>query len=300
MSRSGDPLDEPVSTGARRLALIHLDAAKGACKRLADDKDEEALHDFRVSLRRMRAVLRFYRPHLREAVPKKLVKKIRKTASLTGPGRDAEVQARWLGLREGRFAGRHRKGVRRLRFRIEAFRDESYARSVYRSRMDFRGWEPELRKGLSRTPRGRGKAEPSLARAAIGLAGTAAARLGRLLGSIRSARDVRGAHQARIAGKRLRYLVEPLRFRSPAWKRCGASLKKLQDILGELHDMHVLADEVARVAGEERGRGADRLPGLVRLAAHVRGRQDVLFCRLRKDWGAAARARFFGKIGAGC
>src|SRR5918999_1214042 len=89
--------------GARLLALSFLDQAAAARPRLADPADTEALHDFRVGLRRLRSCLRAYRDCLEDSVPKKLARKLRRLASSTGPGRDAEVQIEWLrGRREGR------------------------------------------------------------------------------------------------------------------------------------------------------------------------------------------------------
>ena len=61
--------------------------------------DEKALHDFRVSIRRLRSTLQAYAPYLAPAVSPKQRRKIRRVASGTGGGRDAEVQLAWL---EGR------------------------------------------------------------------------------------------------------------------------------------------------------------------------------------------------------
>ncbi|HEY9420766.1 MAG TPA: CHAD domain-containing protein, partial [Thermoanaerobaculia bacterium] len=58
--------------GARLLALSFLDQARAARPRLADPSDSEALHDFRVALRRLRSCLRAYRSFLDESVPRKL------------------------------------------------------------------------------------------------------------------------------------------------------------------------------------------------------------------------------------
>ena len=50
-------LPRPPEEGARRLALSYLDQAARARPRLADPADAEALHDFRVGLRRLRSCL---------------------------------------------------------------------------------------------------------------------------------------------------------------------------------------------------------------------------------------------------
>ncbi|HYU36006.1 MAG TPA: CHAD domain-containing protein, partial [Thermoanaerobaculia bacterium] len=54
-------LARPPDEGAHLLALTLLDQAAAAFPRLEDPADSEALHDFRVALRRLRSCLRAYR-----------------------------------------------------------------------------------------------------------------------------------------------------------------------------------------------------------------------------------------------
>jgi CHAD domain-containing protein len=61
-------LNMRVEEACRWLALEHLSAAAEARQRLADNGDVEALHALRVGLRRLRSVLRAYRPHLEDCV----------------------------------------------------------------------------------------------------------------------------------------------------------------------------------------------------------------------------------------
>src|SRR5262249_44129238 len=108
------------------------------------------------------------------------------------------------------------------------------------------------------------------------------------------------AHEARIAGKELRYLLEPLGEAARAGaaaKKAVKALKGLQDVLGELHDAHVLghllqealveaAAERARSVGaavfegKERPRTRDLRPGLLTVAEAVRDRRDRLYALL--------------------
>jgi len=96
---------------ARRLALKCVAAARTAERRLDDPSDREALHDFRVSIRRLRSLLRAYRPQLDAAVRPKDRKRLRAIQQATGGGREAEVALEWLTKQHGDLAPEHLAGL---------------------------------------------------------------------------------------------------------------------------------------------------------------------------------------------
>ena len=61
-------LTTPAPGAARRIAVNLLDAASAARERLTDADDAEALHDFRVAMRRLRSTLRAYQPQLEDEI----------------------------------------------------------------------------------------------------------------------------------------------------------------------------------------------------------------------------------------
>src|SRR5712691_4551034 len=89
-------LQRPVMEVARQLALGLLADAAQARERLNRPGDAEALHDFRVGLRRVRSVLRAYRPHLKGSTPRKLRRRLKQLAQASGASRDLEVHLAWL------------------------------------------------------------------------------------------------------------------------------------------------------------------------------------------------------------
>jgi CHAD domain-containing protein len=64
------------------------------------------------------------------------------------------------------------------------------------------------------------------------------------LGQIASMEHAEQLHQARITGKRLRYLLEPARAYASGAQSIVKRSKRLQDVLGDLNDVHVLMREI--------------------------------------------------------
>jgi hypothetical protein len=77
-----DLLERPAVDAASLVALRYLDDSTTAATRLSDRTDAEALHDFRVAVRRLRVTLQAY-PGLREGVPKKYRRRLRKLTRAT-------------------------------------------------------------------------------------------------------------------------------------------------------------------------------------------------------------------------
>lgn len=121
--------------------------------------------------------------------------------------------------------------------------------------------------------------------------------------------DADAQHDMRIAAKRVRYALEAtgFAFGAPA-ERARKAAKRLQEVLGELHDCDVLAPLVAEHSAELERADAEHLSslaggakdldpalaaeaphrtayrGLGVLGAHVRGRRLVLFERFSELW----------------
>lgn len=239
---------------ARRLLLAHLDAAAEAHRRLAHRTDADALHDFRVALRRLRSVLRAYRRQLK-TVPKKLRKRLRVLARMTNAGRDAEVQLEWLRCQKNILAT-ERAGYEWFRRRLERVRNQAYTDIHHDAPARFGAIEKNLRKALR--PIASAKTGPYAAVTA-GLIMDYGARLDRKLACIRSIADEDNIHAARIAGKRLRYVIEPLGTEFNGVKRTIESLKIFQDRFGRLCDDFARARalrQAAETLGADRARTA--------------------------------------------
>jgi CHAD domain-containing protein len=252
-------LRQPVAQAACRIALTHLDAAHAAHTRLKDGKDAEALHDFRVALRRTRSVLRAYRPWLGR-IPRKLRRRLRALARATNVARDTEVMMDWLRVERRKIREPHRAGFAWLQARLAERYEASCAEITREVLKEFAGIEQRLRASLTPIANANRKAtSPASSYAAItaDLIRQHAAELAEHLEEIDSVDDAGAIHAARIRGKRLRYLIEPLANELAAAKKIVTRMKQFQDRFGVLCDAFVQAREIAS-AVETAGAGIAR------------------------------------------
>jgi len=304
-------LATPAASGCRRVALAFLDSAVAARDRLEDATDVEALHDFRVALRRTRSWIRAFGDELSGSIRKRHRRRLGTISEAAGRARDAEVHAAWLRDIEGSLRAREKLGAEWLLQRVaDTKRNEDLALrtviadefsptataltkelAVYRVRVDLRN---------PVTP-------PTLGQVLGPLVRSQAVALGDRLAAVQSVQDQAVAHAARIAGKRLRYLLEPVAEVLHGGPPLLKQLRSLQDTIGDMHDVHVMAEEViqaAEVAGAEQARRVamallegdgsaealrvertrDPRPGLLAIATHLRSRAELTFSGLQHQW----------------
>lgn len=322
MSLPPDILARPTAEAVRLIALGQLAGLSAAAERLADAGDTEALHDARVALRRLRSTLRAWRAPLRGGVRRRHRRALGDLQEATGAGRDAEVGAAWLREAGARLPRGHRTAAAWLAERLErqAQKGRREAREAFARALARTG--PGLERGLRTYPAAVG--EPLGApRAAFApdLAAALAAQaesLERALDLVAGPEDAAAAHAARIQGKRLRYLLEPLAEVLPGAGPALTRLKALQDLLGGLQDLVALgarldraveeaavehvrrAAEAARRGEAPRG-GRDALrPGLLALARHLAEQRAEQVGQVRARWQGtgAERAAFREALGA--
>lgn len=319
MHTTPEILEQPVERAARVVALILLENATKARQRLEDATDADALHDFRVAVRRLRSWLRALGPWLEDSIPKKAFSRLEKAARLTGDSRDAEVHLTWLGAQRGALSVRQRRGLTWLVEQIEQDKKESDhvvmtkgARAFDRARDAFARKLPIYRAHVE------GGSQRTFGGVVAELLRDHAASLAERLTRVESFDDEKGAHAARIAGKRLRYLLEPIAEHVEGASELVADLSKLQDTFGDWHDVHVFSNAIVRAsesAAAAEGRrvseavveGADarhalrtdrqhqiRL-GLLALASRLHERGQEAFAEAKTKW-LGAGATFVARV----
>ena len=307
-----DLLARPGAQSVRLIARGYLDAAAAALGRLDDPEDAEALHDFRVAIRRLRTTIRAYRRELRGSAGTKVRRRLRDIAESTNRVRETEVALDWLRQLKPELTARERVGLRWLVRRLEARHASGLEHVRTDLRRSYHAVERKLRKGLAvyrqAMDAGPAASADSFAIVAGGVLREQAGELDRLLRAVRAPEDEE-AHLARIAAKRLRYLLEPLRPAIPTGTTLLGRLQALQDRLGDLHDTIELAREVrgaAEAAAAERAaqvvevaltdqsapeqlrtvRGTEPRSGLIAVARRLSGRLTAQFAALQtRDLG---------------
>jgi CHAD domain-containing protein len=254
-------LAEPALIGVRRVALGLLDDFDDAWRELVatqsgerkQNDSRESLHDFRVTLRTLRSWLRANDGLL--SIPKTIRRRLKRIAATTGPGRDAEV----LNERLLSLDNLPRRGVDAAKLWSDALvRRAGDAHLLARLADDVNKASTRLRKEL-RTIRWVGGVDDdpwwqhSLACELAAQISRQRAVLAANFDGFRSSfapgshvlddKASRSGHRLRIEGKRVRYLIEPIRSELETAGPALKSLKDLQAVLGDLHDLHVaLAD----------------------------------------------------------
>ncbi len=239
---------------------------------LAGD-DPEAIHDMRVASRRLQEVLRLV--FAEDPRLKGLTRDIRRARRVQSGVRDLDVMAQRL---RGAAKGATRDAREALRFAQQSIavrrrrRHRKMAEAL--KALDLGGLRTDLEGLMSSQTQGRSRVSgPAVPRAEVErraraqIAGRADA-FREAVSTVRGSLKPEDLHGARVAGKRLRYILEISdELQIGSFKRQIARMRAIQQALGHWHDLEVLEEAVAKLfADREVFRG--RLP-LVRAACDL-------------------------------
>jgi CHAD domain-containing protein len=295
-------LELPVERVLRRLVRRQLAAAARGVERAQVPDDHKGLHAFRVAIRRLRSLLRAYRRRLGRAAGKKPRRRLRELSRVTNAARDAHVQLTWLSAEAASLESEDQPGLAWMRKRLRS-RQRGFNRST-RAQLarDFARAAKMLDRRLGEMK----VSDESRFRSAFGEVFVPTADKFRLrLAAIAGSGDYKNIHRTRIQLKRLRYLVEPLRNVLEEARAVDKRLRKLQMLLGKLHDIQVIEAELAAgiegaaaekarrmhelaVEGDARrlaqARRRDEGLGLLVLAGRARAQRDELYESFNEEW----------------
>lgn len=309
-------LDLPADEAARLIALFLLRDLIEQRPRVDHPDDSEALHDFRVAIRRLSTTLKSYRRPLDGSVTKRSRKRLRRLAQSSRESRDFEVHIQWARAQESELSPRQQAGLRWHLARLERRKRDWDAAWHADLAKRFPALERELQDQLELY---RLRVEPDSSRRQVAAqvigrqALQSGAELERRLADLGIDPNPVSAHRTRLAAKALRYLIEPVERQVEAAPPLLARLARLQHQLGELTDSHALLEELGKAldatiaqpveasatnASEGQGEheAEDPRAGLLALAERLRERCEQALRAVRQEWLDGAADDFFSAL----
>lgn len=290
--------------GVRAVASALLADARSAFARL--DEGQDALHDFRVAVRRLRCWLQAFRDPLGRGRMRRALRRLRRVARRSSGSRDSEVLVTWLHEVRPVLPMRKTVAVDWLLDELGGPDPHRVARERYAAA--FAAAEVRLSRHLpcyTTTHHLDGyRLGPTFGECLASALRTAAVDFLHCAAAVRRASQQAEIHRARIAGKHLRYLLEPMQRHLPGAPELIGDLKRLQDMLGDIHDAQVwLAAIGERVASHQEAPGApphtgatvvgsdvpampgpDIAPGIIALTRRLRARIRITFRAVATEW----------------
>jgi CHAD domain-containing protein len=243
----------------RKLALRHLNRFVSLEAKVLKGDDPDAIHDMRVASRRLQQVLDLIFPKPLPREIRRLRRKIRRCRRVLGDVRNCDVLLQQVAGRLARHRCSDRESWTAVKQHLQERRSQSFARAIRKlSKVNLAVFYMRAKEILDRlrpTPerdrvssplaQPEGLAlEPFPARLAQALAGVWSEFEKQVAASHRE-RTAPSIHAARISAKRLRYLLEVVnQFGIPGSAGALAWLRKIQQHLGDWHDMEVLEEMI--------------------------------------------------------
>ncbi len=330
-----------MDSGYRILAAHYI---RRQAKQLAEQldgvraaEDIEFVHRARVATRRLRAALRMFDGCFAHKRVKRWRKAIRRITSALSDARDRDVQIELLcGTLSALNAKECFPGIARVLVQLERDR-ERLQRKVVKAvnRLEAEGVLEEMRRVARKIlaepvapPPSTVPADSAQPEAAVPRPGTLPSpqtpealervaqhvlrQLNELLehqDSLANPEDRERHHAMRIAAKRLRYTLEIARAVHPGRLDAAVeAIKKVQTLLGDVHDCDVWLDHLDAFARAERkrivamfghaGRFQRWLPGVEYLQGDLRCRRRQTFQHLVEYWAELAERRLWDELQA--
>ena len=248
--------------------------------------DAEMVHDIRVATRRLRAALSISTHESAEALADE-VKWLTDTLSST---RESDVLAETVNARIQRRGDEFVASVQPLTLALRNTANLQRGRAARSLRSNRYTKLIEALRGFAGEP----EAELNVNGANGATASPVAPEISKRLKKLHKATkqsfeqfDQDSLHQTRISAKKLRYSLEIANSRHGSGFVAGQvkALKKLQDTLGEAHDLHVAADRVGELADRNSEKWDEAaLDGATTLRSDLLNRADKLAAKAPKRY----------------
>jgi CHAD domain-containing protein len=260
--------DEKPADAVRRIVTGRLDDALEQLRERLDDDVAGAIHETRKDLKKARAVLRLVRTRLDDEVYRRDNVRLREAARALAGSRDAEAKVETIEALEERFGDELHAGMIELRRDLEAERDavadSDSIRAAARQADEAIEAVGGSAESWSFSKSGWKLLEPGVE--------CSYARGRNRFSDVRSEPSPENIHEWR---KRVKDLWYGLRLLRDSWPdvmgEMGAGAHDLSDLLGDHHDLMVLAEDIRR-----RDRFAADGDDLAAIMSVIEGRQEEL------------------------
>jgi CHAD domain-containing protein len=247
MNLEPDSLPDSAPRVVRTVGRELLARLREKSEDLGVDGDGDALHDFRVAVRRLRSWMRAFDDDLAGTVRPKARRRLKRIADATRASRDFEVHIDWLDRFAKSRRGRYQRATEWLVERARARKARADLKLQEVLNADFERTVAQLSQGLAHYVVDLDEPPEPFGTSLATLIREHAESARQALSRILSVGDRAEAHRARIAAKRLRYLLEPLSDAGVGAEPLVERIAQLQDDLGALHDAQIFGSEIARL-----------------------------------------------------
>jgi len=269
----------------RRVAIDLLASVREKHEKFVGDDDPEGLHDFRVAVRRLRSWIRAFRAALDDSLGGTHRHALKRIAGATRDSRDLDVHIQWVQRFSRRRPKAATKGIHWLLDQLRARKATADRRLAKALDRNFDRAVAGIDDAADHFTASVLDGASSFGHSAAGLIRAQATDTRTALQRVANKGDRTEAHEARIAAKRLRYLLEPLSEAVDGVATIVDRLSSLQDDFGALHDAQVFGDEIAHLLAKARaGKHRERLAGLRAVNRKLRQDETAAFTRVRRRW----------------
>jgi CHAD domain-containing protein len=240
---------------------------------------EETLHDFRVSVRRLRSLLKNYRNVTSDT--ESLSEQLRSLQQLTNQARDLEV-----------FTVHLKHYCPQQPLLIEPFtqqRDEAYRQLRRELPPRWEKLQPRLQRPIATLPVA--ASEHTLGRLTRRIGMAQLDRMERGLTALHKSWDEVRVHRLRIRGKQLRYLLEPFSD-VPGVDAALSALKTFQERMGDYRDLQLLEQHLTALQGsEDSSQALEQLVTSIQRQVEEKKAKAIKYCKLNKQYKLLSRLK---------